>query len=473
MSKTRYNGEGSIRRRQDGRYEVRVSGGVDFSTGKPIRISRYANTEAEAIHLLNTLSLSVGSHKLYNHSITLGDWLDLWLEVYMKNNLKQSTYTGYETYCKRHFKPALGQLLLTDLTPMLLRQFYNYKMESERLSPKTIMNMNLCLHKALNQAVREGFISSNPASALDLPKSRRPDVQILTRDEQAALVRASYNHRYGVFVRLVLSTGLRVGELLGLKWEDIDQRKGMMHIKRILSRLQIPSLPDDHKGPRTQIVLQSPKTETSYRTIPLLPAVLNDLLQWKTIQENDKAVAGDAYLESGMIVTNPCGGYVEPRTFADYYHQILQLAGIGPFTFHALRHTFATRALEQGMDFKTLSALLGHTSVAFTMDTYAHVLDDHKWEGMKLMEELYTIDQTPPVQQVYPIVFVRADDGGFFVSAPDFPSIRLYAATMEDGFAQISEAIREQLMGMVYPPVPTNLISITPAPGQMLMQIAV
>lgn len=473
MAKTRYNGEGSIRRRQDGRYEVRVSGGIDFTTGQPIRISRYANTEEEAVRLLNILSLSVGSHKLHNQNITLSDWLDLWLEVYMKNNLKQSTYTGYETYCKRHFKPALGQLRLIDLTPLILQQFYNYKIQSEHLSPKTIANMNLCLHKALNQAYKEGLIPTNPASALNLPKTRRPDIEILTRDEQAALVRASYNHRYGVFIRLVLTTGLRVGELLGLMWEDIDQRNSMLHVRRTLGRLQIPGLSDDYAGPRTQIVLQDPKTETSYRTIPLLPAVIKDLIQWRAIQEAEKTAGGEGYTESGMVVTNPCGGYVEPRTFADYYHQILTLAGVRHFTFHALRHTFASRALEQGMDFKTLSALLGHTSVAFTMDTYAHVLDDHKRESMKLMEELYTIDQTPPVQQIYPIVFAQADDGGFIVSAPDFPAIQLYAPTMEDGFAQINEALREQLVGMVYPPVPTNLVTITPAPGQMLMQIAV
>lgn len=473
MAKTRYNGEGNIRLRADGRYEVRVSGGIDFATGQPIRISRYANTKEEAIHLLNLLSLSVGSHKLYNRNITLGDWLDLWLDVYMKNNLKQSTYTGYETYIKRHFKPILGHLYLTDLTPMVLQNFYNFKIESEHLSPKTIANMNLCLHKALGQACKEGLVPTNPASALNLPKSRRPEIEILTRDEQAALVRASYNHRYGVFIRLVLTTGLRVGELLGLMWEDVDLRRSILHVQRSLGRLQIPNLPDNHAGPRTQIVLQAPKTETSYRTIPLLPPALQDLLQWKTIQEADKAAVGDAYKESGMVVTNPYGGYVEPRTFSDYYHQILQLAGIGHFTFHALRHTFASRALEQGMDFKTLSALLGHTSVAFTMDTYAHVLDDHKWEGMKLMEDLYTIDQTPPVQQLYPIVFTQSEDGGFIVSAPDFPTIQLYAPTMEDGFAQISEAMREQITSMITPPVPTNLTAIDPTPNKMLMQIAV
>lgn len=473
MAKTRYDGEGNIRQRADGRYEVRVSGGTNFATGQPIRISRYAPTEEEAIRELHQLYLMVGSHKLHNRNITLGDWLDLWMEVYMKHNLKQSTYTSYETFAKRHFKPAIGHIRLVDITSQLLQQFYNYKMDVEHLSPKTITNMNLYLHKALDQAYKENIIPANPASALNLPRAKRPDVEILIRDEQAALVRASYQHRYGVFVRLVLATGLRVGELLGLMWEDIDFRRNMLYVKRTLNRLQIPGLPDNYNGPRTQIVIQPPKTDNSVRAIPLVPGAVQDLLRWREVQEADKAAAGAGYSDSGMIVTNALGGYVEPRTFADYYHQILQIAGLRPFTFHALRHTFASRAMEQGMDSKTLSMLLGHYSVAFTMDTYAHVLDDHKWEGMKLMEDLYTIDRTPTAQSLYPVLFVSVEDGGYIVSAPDFPDIQIYAATMEDGFAQVSEAIRDELMAMIYPPAPTNLSDIVVGPGQFSMQIAV
>ena len=473
MAKARYNGEGNIRLRKDGRYEVRVSGGVDFMTGETTRLSRYAKTEEEAIRLLHQMSLAVGRNKkVQSQYITLGEWLDLWMEVYMKHNLKQSTYASYETFARRHFKPAMGQVRLVDLTPQLLQQFYNYKAETEGLSPKTISNMNLYLHKALDQAYKEELIPSNPASALNLPRSRRPDIEILSRDEQAALVQASYQHRYGVFIRLVLVTGLRLGELLGLKWEDIDLRKNMLHVQRALNRLPIPGLPEGYTGPKTEIVIQEPKTENSFRSIPLLPGVVQDLLRWKAVQDADRAAAQNAYVDTGMIVTNPLGGYIEPRTFSKYYHQILQMGGLRYFTFHALRHTFASRAMEQGMDIKTLSILLGHYSVSFTMDTYAHVLDDHKWEGMQLMEELYTIE-TVPVQQLYPILFTPAEDGGYLVSAPDFPAVQFYAPTMEDGLAQAGETMHHLLLGMPYPPVPTELMNMQTAPGQFAMQIAV
>lgn len=253
MAKNRLDGEGNIRLRKDGRYEVRISGGIDFSTGLPIRVSRYASTEEEAIELRNRMSLSMGKNNIIQRqNIRLGEWLDLWMDVYMKNHLKQSTLISYETYARKHFKPALGQTRLIDITPQLLQQFYNYKAETEGLSPKTISNMNLYLHKALDQAHKEGLISTNPASALNLPRSQRPQIEILTRDEQAQLVRASRTHRYGVFIRLVLATGLRLGELLGLMWQDIDFRTNLLHVRHTLNRLKIPNLPDDYSGPKTE-----------------------------------------------------------------------------------------------------------------------------------------------------------------------------------------------------------------------------
>ena len=313
----------------------------------------------------------------------------------MRPTLKQSTYLSYESYIRVHLNPALGNIQLKELTPRILQQYYNYKAETEKLSPKTIVNLNLFLHKALSFAVAEGYINSNPADGVNLPRGSKPQIVILTRDEQARLMQCSYQHRYGVFVRLVLFTGLRLGELLGLRWEDIDFRTNMLYIRRTLNRLQKQDLPENYDGARTEIVLQEPKTENSIRSIPLIPQVVQDLLSWRKVQQADQQMTGENYIDSGMIVTNPFGAYIEPRTFSDYYHEILDLAKLRHFTFHALRHTFASRALEQGMDEKTLSVLLGHYSVAFTLDTYAHVLNDHKWTGINLMEELYAIHQTP------------------------------------------------------------------------------
>ncbi len=231
----------------------------------------------------------------------------------------------------------------------MLQQFYNYKTEQEGLSQKTVLNMNLCLHKALDHAVIEGLILSNTASSINLSRGQKPQIEILTRDEQAQLVRASYGHRYGIFIRLVLVTGLRLRELLGLRWEDIDFRSNMLSVNRTLNRLTIPNQPNGADGPRTEIIVQPPKSKNSQRSIPLLPFVVQDLLAWKAVQQQDALVAGENYIYSGFVITNPIGNYIAPRTFKDYYDQILDLAGLRHFTFHTLRHTFASRAMEQGM----------------------------------------------------------------------------------------------------------------------------
>ena len=386
MSKNRKNGEGNIRHRADGRWEVRITLEPNFNNGHQKRISKYANSQEEAVKLLHQLSFLKETSPNVFKNVTLGEWLNFCLDFYMKNSLKQSTYISYLGYIRNHLQPALGEIMLIDLTPRLLQRFYNYKTE-QGLSPKTIVNINLFLHHALQYAVNEGYINGNPAEAINLSRGYKPQIEVLTRDEQMQLMQCSYQHRYGVFIRLVLFTGLRMGELLGLRWEDIDMQIGLLHVRRTLNRLN-KIHPDEHSN-STEIVLQPPKSQNSIRTIPLLPANIEDLQGWRQIQQQDAITAGEAYATSGFVVTNPMGGYIEPDTFRSYYKKLLAAAGLRPFTFHALRHTFATRALEQGMDAKTLSVLLGHYSVAFTLDTYAHVLDDHKRENMALMAGLF------------------------------------------------------------------------------------
>lgn len=473
MSKIRANKEGNIRQRPDGRWEVRVMVGIDFATGKPKRISRYADTQEEAVRLLHELSVLRDTAPNSFTNMTLGEWLDMCLEVYMKHSLKQSTYVSYEAYIRIHLKPSLGNVKLQELTPRLLQQFYNYKAETEGLAPKTIVNLNLFLHKALSFAVNEGYIQSNPASAINLPQGEKPQIEILTRDEQVQLVRASYQHRYGVFIRLVLFTGIRMGELLGLRWEDLDVQAGLLHIRRTLNRLKKKKRPTEPGEMKTEIVIQTPKSQNSIRSIPVLPAVMQDLMNWKSVQQNDRQLAGESYVDSGMIVTNPLGGYMEPRTFKDQYNQILNIAGLRHFTFHALRHTFASRAMEQGMDAKTLSVILGHASVAFTMDTYTHVLTSHKVDSMALMEELYDMGQAQTQEVSYMVVATPLATGGFTYAMPDFPNITLTGHDIYQDLITLREQLEEELLVNVCPTEPTLTSQIALQPGQFLLQIQI
>ena len=436
-------------------------------------VAWYAATKEEAVKLLHQLSFMRDTSPNRFQIVTLGEWLDMCLEIYMKQTLKQSTYNSYESYIRVHLKPTLGHLALQDITPRLLQQFYNYKTESEGLAPKTLININLFLHKALSFAVAEGYLKTNPAEAINLSRGPKPQIEILTRDEQAQLIRATYHHRYGVFIRLTLFTGLRFGELLGLRWEDIDFQMGLLHVRRTLNRLNKKERPTTPGENTTEIVMQTPKSENSCRSIPLLPMAAQDLIMWKSTQAQDQATAGEQYADSGMIVTNPYGGYIEPRTFKKHYDQILELSGLRHFTFHALRHTFATRAMEQGMNPKTLSDILGHYSVSFTLDTYAHVLIEHKKIGMALMEDLY--DMAPPSVQpsTYPLIITTQEDGLLFFTAPDFPTISFMGADFQGGIQYIKERMEEELLTSIMHPMATPIAEIPTGPNQVVVQVTI
>lgn len=260
-----------------------------------------------------------------------------------------------------------------------------------------------------------------------------------------------------------------MGELLGLRWEDIDFRANMLYVRRTLNRLQKKNLAEDYVGARTEIIIQEPKTENSIRSIPLIPQLIRDLNAWKGVQTADKVAAGPEYQDSGMIVTNELGGYIEPRTFKKYYEQILAIANLPHYTFHALRHTFASRAMEQGMDSKTLSTLLGHASVSFTMDTYAHVLNEQKWEGIKLMEGLYSLNQEPS-SLVYPAIVTTAPEGYWF-TVPDFPEIQYLCASVEDGVASARQTLMDAVRLMPFPPPATPVSEIPLLPNQFVLQV--
>ncbi len=466
-TKKRGHNEGSIRERKDGRFEVRVTAGYDFETGNSKRISYYTKTKAEAVKKLHEEEYKIHFKEYVDPTSTkLIDWLRLWLETYMRNTLKQSTYVSYKGYIENHLAPAFPTLKLKDLTTKLLQDFYNYKLTEEGLSPKTITNLHRCLHKAMNQAVLEHHIDFNPCDAVSLPRNEKPQIEILTREEQQRLIYTSYNFRYGIFIRLTLATGVRLGELLGLRWEDVDFTKSMLSIRRTLNRL--PKVDYNGTGNSTEVIIQEPKTKNSIRSIPVIKAIITEIQQWRNVQLADARTAGDIYNDSGFIVTNLLGGYIEPRTFKDYYDEILKAAGLGHYTFHALRHTFATRAMEQGMDAKTLSTLLGHYSVSFTLDTYTHVLDSQKHEEMSLMEELFNMP-TIPQHQSYPVI-VTPSPNGFILNPVDFESLSVEADNLQYGIGCVQSAIAQNITS-AYPPAPTPTSELVVNPCEFIIMI--
>lgn len=348
--------------------------------------------------------------------MNLDQWLKIWLNKYEKRLIKRTTYVNYESYINNYFVKL--NYPIRQIRTAQLQDFFNDRLE-EGLSTKTVHNMANIIKKAMNRAVIDKLIKENPCLYVELPRLTKKEILVLTQEQQDDLVSVSYLHRYGPFVRLTLCTGLRLGELLGLKWVDINFERSELYVRRILHRCKNY---DPSVKTSTSIFFDEPKTERSKRTIPLPENAALDLKAW---QEHQREECGDVE----FVITNKAGKYLEQKTFKNYYDRMLDQCGISGITFHALRHTFATRALEKGMDTKVLSEILGHYSVAFTLDTYAHVLDGFKRKNMELMDDIYIKKH----QHQKIVLCFKEFQGQYIVSIPFHREYTFIASSIQDG----------------------------------------
>lgn len=388
MGKKKSNGEGSIVKRKDGRYMARY-------TMDDKRYAIYGSTFEEVrVQLTETLSkIDQGIH-IAPSGYTVSQWLREWLITYALPTVKQSTYISYESYVRLHLEPALGTSKLISLTIEQLQRFFNQKKQS--LSPKSLRNIYNMLHNCLDQAVINGYLPRNPLQGVKLPQVTKKEMLILTQEEQNALhMAAQESHTIATFgIIFTLSTGIRMGEMLGLQWGDVDYRNHTIRIRRTVGRLQKVDesgklIPKTAGVPTTEIVARSPKSVTAQRTIPLFSQVWNDLMTYYKKQQTLLQAQGIPLTPTTPIFSTPLGIVYEPRTYEDLFKRTLCEAGVPDINFHALRHTFATRAMEAGMDIKVLSSILGHAQASTTLNLYAHALPDHKRQSMEKMSSFY------------------------------------------------------------------------------------
>ena len=380
--KVRANGEGTIRQRKDGIWE-----GLYTHNGK--RKSVYGKTRDIVVAKLNKVlhDIRAGSY-IENHSLTFGQWLDKWLKTYAKPNVRASTYASYETYIRGHVKPALGKIKLQNLSTDHLQEFLNEKQEDGSrldggkggLSSKTILNLHRMIHLALKQACRIGLIKNNVADDVIKPKQIRREIDAFTVDEQERIVNACLKHRLGVGIILALYTGVRLGELLGLLWSDIDLDREIITIRQNLGRVPTPDDPNQ----KTKIIVGPPKTAKSQREIPIpiQDFLIPLMVKLRKTQCEERLLYGADYLNEGYVICNERGKHIEPRTYTDFFKKVLKEAGVPKTNFHVTRHTMATRALELGNDVKVVADILGHADASTTLNKYAHALPDHKRKSM-------------------------------------------------------------------------------------------
>ena len=381
MAKKRANGDGSIRKRKDGRWEGRYVVGHDPITGKMISRNVLGKTQAQVKEKLRT---AIENSKRLDYTqtgkYTVGQWMDEWFEAYAKVKVRPSSHQTYKGYIENHIKPNIGDIPIEKLTSLQLQKFYRRlltegripRIESEKqpkgLSAKTVRNINQVISSAMDMAVRHKLILTNPTEGCELPKVEHREMKTLPAEQLGAFLREAKESGVYELYYLDLATGLRRGELLGLKWEDVDLQNGIIHVRRQVARVD---------GEVKELPL---KTKNSYRNI----SISQDAVAMLTEME--------AHRSSDYVFPSSTGGPISPDSVNNMLHRVLKRAGLPSIRFHDLRHTFATLALQNGVDIKTVSGMLGHFSAGFTLDTYAHVTTSAQKEAARTMGNVLAVE---------------------------------------------------------------------------------
>lgn len=302
--------------------------------------------------------------------MNMKQWSRKWIDEYCDNRLRKSTVSIYEGYFKNYINPKLGQLEVSKISILELQCFYDEIVEEQKISIKTLKNMHSVIHRLLRESVKSGLINSNPSDYIELPRAEKSEVQILQEYEIIKLKEAIKDKKLGISILIALYTGLRLGEILGLKWSKVDFSKKTLEVTHSISR---QSIKGSNLKKRTQLVLHEPKTENSKRIVPLKDELLNELIKLK---QQKKLIYCRECIEEDFVLSNRYMKPIDPRTIQEFFKRVQIKAGIEIHKFHALRHTFASRAIRSGASDKVVSKVLGHVNSAITSNIYVHVSED-------------------------------------------------------------------------------------------------
>lgn len=361
MAKKRANGEGSIRKRSDGRWEGRYTAGYD-QTGKRITKNVLGKTQAEVKEkLAKAIEESKKLDIVRSDEYTVAEWLRLWYELYARPNIRPTTADSYHRGIESHVIPRIGEIKLKKLTSRDIQKLYKDLQENGRLrkskkqqnglSNATVRGIHMMLHNALDRAVKERLILHNPTEDCIIPKIQKQEMKILHPEDMKAYLEAADRRGVLPMFYLELVTGIRKGELTALLWSDLDEERRTISVSK-------QAVGDRNRN----VTISRPKTENSVRKISI-PQSAVELLR----QEHEK------HPENPWMFPSPkTGEMYHPDSIAKLHEKILRDTGLEHIRFHDLRHTFATMALQNGVDVKTVSSMLGHYDAGFTLRTYTH-----------------------------------------------------------------------------------------------------
>lgn len=355
MAKRRADGEGNVRQKRPNLWKGRIVAGHK-KDGSPIYKYVNGRTQKEAYEKLRELITEYRNVELTEDSqITVEEWMQKWMDEYMMFSIREQTWKSYESVIRLHIIPNLGNKKVASLTTTILQKFYN-KLLSEGKSGSLVRDAHLILHQAMDVAVKENIIAKNPTSGAKTPKVEYKPKNILNETQLEMFMEAiKEDELWYDFFYTEITTGLRRGELCGLKWCDFNETTGQLNVARTVTT---------HKG--GGLKTGETKTQKGTRTIYLPPSTAK-LLSERKNKVSSEWIFPNFYDNSKPI--NPSTAYLKLKA-------ILKNAGLPSIRFHDLRHTFATHALSNGVDARTLSGILGHTNASFTLDTYTHVTND-------------------------------------------------------------------------------------------------
>lgn len=356
----------NIHKRKDGRWEGRYIS--SYGEKGAVYKSVYAHSYVDCSQKLALAKCGMYSE---NTPLTVDELFYKWLAM-RKNNVKISTYVTYSTMYESHVKELFGSMNVHRITPFMINRFVTDLLESggcggDGLSPKSVQGILVMLKSVFAYGASE-FHIDDPAKSVSSPKCRSKEIQIFSHEEMRKIRRAAMtSDSEDLGILLALYTGMRIGELCALKWENIDLKNRVIHVDKTLQRIKDPG-----KERKTFVAITEPKSESSVRDIPVPTFMLNRM----SSMQGDS----DCYFLTGKIK------YLETRTYQYRYKRFLKKAGVQYKNFHVLRHTFATECIRLGVDVKTVSELLGHSSVKITLERYVHTDMETK---RRQLERLY------------------------------------------------------------------------------------
>lgn len=355
----------NIHHRKDGRWEGRIKIGT-YSDGRPKYKSLYGKTYKEIKSKMQTVSWDSFQVPLKNKT-SFEFVLLQWLENSSMNRKKATQYK-YKYIIEKHIVPELGHMNVAEINSSVINAFLNKKIERGclnkncGLSESYVRTMSIIIQSTISFAFNEKIIHENNV-LINKPTIKKKDIPIFSKSDQALLenfIRIDTDSvKLGIMISLC--TGLRIGEVCALAWNDIDLNNDLIHVRHTISRVE----DTENVDRSTKLIIDTPKTESSIRDIPISSGLKKYILKQKE-------------MSSSPFVISDKDSYVSPRTYEYRYHKVLKECGINNINYHALRHTFATRCIEAGIDVKTVSEILGHSNVSITLNTYVHPSMDTK-----------------------------------------------------------------------------------------------